>query len=703
MPPLPLSSTPRVSRTPPPPPLPLSLSFFSTKHYFTSHTPWDHAVSLVPALGWARTYRLAYLLPDLLAGMSVAALVVPQGMSYAKLAGLPPVWGLYGAFVPVIVYACLGSSRHLAVGPVAVTSLLLGSGLPNVLPPGTPLNADPNKPDDPAAQALYNQAAIQVAFLVGLMYSAVGLLRLGWVTNFLSHSVIGGFMSGASIIIGLNQVKFLFGYDKRPGAGPGAKPISFPRADNLQDNLANLFDGAWLPQFKWVDLVMGLSWLALLIAMKEAGKLSRRLVWLRALGPLTVTILSTALTAGLHLDKAPHKVKTVGIVPKGLPHQTVTLWLPMEAAGKKAGLAVLVCLIDVLESISIAKSLAIKNRYPLNATQELRALGLANLVGAAFNCYTTTGSFSRSAVMDTVGARTQLAGLVGGTIVMLTLLVLTPLFRLMPNNAQGAIIISAVIGLIQVKEWWFLWRINKFDWLVFNAAMLGTLFLGVEMGLALAAGVSVALALYKSAFPHTAVLGRLPDTPVYRNVKQYEDATTVPGLLLVRIDAPLFFANVAPVADALRKYEARASEAVGGQPVRWVIVDLSPVTDLDATAVHWLGGWARDLASRGVGLALANPSRVLAGLLTKAGLVDTIGKDNIYVRMHDAVAGCLAKGAPGEGGGAGVAGNGGGGEDGGGEGKGDGGAPGAAAVPPAGDGVAVKPSPPPVSSVFHGV
>jgi sulfate transporter 4 len=635
----------------------------------------------------------------LLAGMSVAALVVPQGMSYAKLAGLPPVWGLYGAFVPVMVYACLGSSRHLAVGPVAVTSLLLGSGLPSTLPPGVLPQADPNKPDDPAAQAIYNQAAIQVALLAGLMYTAVGLLRLGWVTNFLSHSVIGGFMSGASVIIGLNQVKFLFGYDRLPSPLPGGKPISFPRADNLQDNLANLFSKDWLAQFKWIDLAMGLAWLAILIFMKEAGKLSRRLVWLRAFGPLSVTILSTALTAGLRLDQMPHKVKTVGIVPKGLPHQTVTLWFPMENAGKKAGLAVLVCLIDVLESISIAKSLAIKNRYELNATQELRGLGIANLVGAAFNCYTTTGSFSRSAIMDTVGARTQLAGLTGGIIVMLTLLVLTPLFRLMPNNAQGAIIISAVIGLIQVKEWYFLWRINKFDWLVFNAAMLGTMFLGVEMGLALAAGVSVALALYKSAFPHTAVLGRLPSTAVYRNVKQYEDATTVPGLLLVRIDAPLFFANVAPVADALRKYEARANAegaAGAGEAVRWVIVDLSPVTDLDATAVHWLREWARDLSSREVGLALANPSRVVADLMTKAGLVDSIGKENIYVRMHDAVAGCLAKGValPGaEGGGGGE------GMDGGNAG---GGSPGngAAGAEPA---LTAKPSPPPVSSVFHGV
>jgi sulfate transporter 4 len=304
--------------------------------------------------------------------------------------------------------------------------------------------------------------------------------------------------------------------------------------------------------------------------------------------------------------------------------------------------------------------------------------------------------------MDTVGAHTQLAGLVGGLIVMLTLLVLTPLFKMMPQNAQGAIILSAVIGLIQVKEWFFLWRINKFDWLVFNAAMLGTMFLGVELGLAVAAGASVFLALWKNAFPHTAVLGRLPATAVYRNVKQYPEATRIPGLVLARVDAPLFFANVAPVAEALRKYEARAeAEAAAGgdtEPVRWVIVDLSPVTDLDATAVHWLRDWHRDLASRGVGLALANPSRVVADLMARAGLVDQIGKANIYVRMHDAVAGCLAA-SPG-GGGSGATGGGGGG---GGPGKGGGGGGGDSTAAVEAEPVKAGVGKPGVPSAFGGV
>ena len=423
------------------------------------------------------------------------------------------------------------------------------------------------------------------------------------------------------------------------------------------NQLRNLFSKEWLAVFKWRDFVMAVSWLALLLVMKEAGKRSRRLVFLKALGPLTVTGLSIAVTAGLHLgctsktkEFNPRCVRVVGKVPKGLPHETATWWFPMSNVGAKVGLALLVCAIDVLESISIAKALAYKNQYELAATQELTGLGLANIVGSAFSCYTTTGSFSRSAIMDNVGAKTQVAGWVGGLIVMLVLLLLTPVFRNMPQNAQGAIIVSALIGLLQLKEWRFLWRVNKFDWLVFNAAMLGVWFAGVEIGLAIAIGLSVALALYKSAFPHTAVLGRLPGTTVYRNVRQYASAKQVDGMLLVRVDAPLFFANVGPVADALRVYEkqyhqaAAASFKDGGalpggprSPLRAIILDLSPVSDMDASAVHFLASYVRQTRARGIDVALANPSCQVAKQLARARLDALVGRDRVYVRVGDAV------------------------------------------------------------------
>lgn len=423
------------------------------------------------------------------------------------------------------------------------------------------------------------------------------------------------------------------------------------------NQLRNLFSKEWLAVFKWRDFVMATSWLLLLLLMKEAGKRSRKLVFLKALGPLTVTGLSIAVTAGLHLgcssktkDFNPKCVRVVGKVPKGLPHQTATWWFPMSNAGAKVGLALLVCAIDVLESISIAKALAYKNRYELAATQELTGLGLANIVGSAFQCYTTTGSFSRSAIMDNVGATSQVAGWVGGLIVMLVLLLLTPIFRNMPQNAQGAIIVSALIGLLQIKEWRFLWRVNKFDFLVFNAAMLGVWFAGVELGLAISIGLSVALTLYKSAFPHTAVLGRLPGTTVYRNVRQYASAKQIDGMLLVRVDAPLFFANVGPVADALRVYEKQYHQAASAEstntdvlpggprsPLRAVVIDLSPVSDMDASAVHFLASYVRQTRQRGVDVALANPSCQVAKQMARAKLDELVGRDRVYVRVGDAV------------------------------------------------------------------
>lgn len=622
-----------------------------------TYSPLDYAATALPCLAWLRRYNIRKdLMYDLLAGASVAALVVPQGMSYARLAGLPQEYGLYGAFVPVMVYAALGSSKHLAVGPVAVTSLIIGSALPAIVArdvPGFAFEADPNRPANPAGQDAYNRAAIQVAFLAGVLYTAVGVFRLGFFINFLSHSVIAGFMTGAATLIGLTQMRHLFGYDHRPNPAwtPASPPnvtqyLPFPRGqadDRVVNQVKNLFSPEWLAMFKWRDFVMGLAWVALLLAMKAVGKRSKRLVWVKAVGPLTVTALSIAVTAGLRLQCDPKNkafnsgcVRVVGRVPTGLPRETVTWWFPMTRFGDKLGLALLVCAIDILESVSIAKALAFKNRYELSSTQELVGLGVANVFGAAFSCYTTTGSFSRSAIMDNVGAASQVAGWVGGVAVMLVLLFLTPIFRSMPQNAQGAIIISALVGLVQVKEWRFLWRVSKRDWAVFTAAVLGVWFGGVEIGLVFAIVLSLILALYRSAFPHTAVLGRLPGTDVYRNVKQYASAKRVPGLLLVRVDAPLFFANVAPVADALRKYEREAT-ADGDGAVKAVVIDLSPVTDVDASAVHFLAAYVRGARARGLDVALANPSCDVAKILARAGLDALVGRDRVFVRVGDAV------------------------------------------------------------------
>ncbi|KAK9819516.1 hypothetical protein WJX74_003191 [Apatococcus lobatus] len=609
---------------------------------------YDWLNYFIPLAGVLRHYQWRTdLVADLASGLSVGAMVIPQGMSYAKLAGLPNVWGLYGAFVPVLVYAGLGSSRQLAVGPVAVTSLLLGSNIKDII--DAPVQDNPNEPHNQYAQDQYNTACTQVALIAGVIYTAVGILNLGWVTQFLSHSVIGGFMTGASLIIGLSQAKFLFGYNSRPDPASTAvlklPSISFPRHDPIHKQLGDLFGSTWLPYFKWREFVMGISWIIILQTMKFLGQRYKRLKLLRALGPLTVTIISIAIMNIWGLMKAPASIRVVGKIPKGLPGSTVGMFSPIHDFPSKIGLAIVVCLIDILESISIARALALRGKYDIRPTQELRGLGVANIVGAMFNCYTTTGSFSRSAVSADTGSRTQVFGIVSAILVMIVLLVLTPVFKYMPQNAQGAIVISAVVNLFNYTEWWFLWKVNKLDWLVFNTAMFCVAFLGVEIGLAIAIGLSIAIVLYKTAFPHTAVLGRLPQTTVYRNVKQYPEAKQIDGLLVMRIDSPIYFANVIPVREAIAKYQRRTIAALvpRGIALRYIIIDMSPVTDIDASAVHWLKDWIVDLKERSMQPVLANPSKQVMRLLNNANLTPLLGEEFIFVRAHDAVQHCTER------------------------------------------------------------
>ena len=303
----------------------------------------------------------------------------------------------------------------------------------------------------------------------------------------------------------------------------------------------------------------------------------------------------------------------------------------------------MVCAIDVLESVSVASALAFKAGYRLNNTQELVALGLANMLGAAFNCYTTTGAFARSAVNADVGATSQVSGMVGGLAVMLVLLFATPLFRNMPSNAQGAIIINAVVGLAQVGTGFRLWRTNKLDWLVYVAAVVGVLAGGVEIGLLVSIALSLSLALAKVAFPHTASLGEVADggggagdgSRVFRDLDACPSASRVPGVIILRVDAPLFFANAARVGAALDAAEAEAVAMTG--PVHGVVLDLGAVSDFDATAARWFDAYVASARRRGVTVALARPSKRVAALLAAAGMDKVVGRENVFGRVGNAV------------------------------------------------------------------
>eukprot|EP01025_Chloroclados_australasicus_P052553 TRINITY_DN612_c0_g2_i2.p2 TRINITY_DN612_c0_g2~~TRINITY_DN612_c0_g2_i2.p2 ORF type:complete len:667 (-),score=99.60 TRINITY_DN612_c0_g2_i2:54-2054(-) len=583
---------------------------------FLRYTKKDWLNIFIPCTKWLATYQWrSFLIADLIAGLTVGVMVIPQSMSYAGIAGLPPNYGLYGAFYPVLAYAVFGSSRQLAVGPVAITSLLLEEGLTPLVPGKEHIHDTANlNAHEQEVMDVYVHKAIQVSLIVAIMYVMVGVVRLGFLANFLSHSVISGFTTGAALIIGLSQLKYILGYN-------------IDRSSQVHVVLQSMFED--ISKFEWQEFLMGISWIFVLLLFKELGKRHKSLRFLRPIGPLTVSIISIILVVVFKLDRKG--IAVVGDIPQGLPPVSVDLWFPIEQLEEMAKIGALIMIVGLMESISIAKALALKNKYYLDSNQELVGLGIANIAGAAFSSYPTTGSFSRSAVANDTGAKSGIAGVVTAILVGIILLFLTPIFENMPMNALAAIVISGVIGLFEIGTMFTLFRINRLDWLVWMTSFLGTIFLGVEVGLGIAIGLALLIVIYESAFPHTAVLGRLPGTTVYRNIKQYPEARPVPSILSVRVDAPLYFANVQSIKDKLKKYEDRAEQLLQatGKKVKFVVWDMSPVSHIDATGVHTIEEIVHEYKERKVQLILCNPSRRVMTTMENAKLTNQIGRAHV--------------------------------------------------------------------------
>lgn len=586
----------------------------------------------LPCVNWMRTYRPEFLVNDLIAGFSVAFLLVPQSMSYANLAGLPAVYGLYGSWLPLWFYATFGTCKQLGVGPVAVTSLLIGDKLPDVIEGSRQIsNHNTPKPEEAIIQQEYNTAAIQLSFLVACLYTAIGVFRLGFLTNFLSKSVIGGFTSGASIIIGLSQYKYILGYGTRP------------KHDRIQEYLSIYFEEA--TNFKWQEFIMGMSLLAFLIFMKKLGEHGKKkypiLMFARPLGPITAVIIALCCVLIGNVDQKG--IRIVGSIPQGLPPCTIGLWSPMPNFSELIPVAVVVMIVDLMESTSIARAVAAKNRYEIVANTEIIGLGIANFAGSAFSAYTTTGSFSRTAINHETGAKSPLAGFITGTLVMFVLLFLTPVFKYMPYNVMGAMIVSAVSGLFEYEQAIYLFRTNKLDFFVWCASFFVTIFVSVEIGLGTAIGLALLFVVYESAFPHMCTMGRIPGTSVFRNIKQYPECQLIPGMLVVRVDAPIYFANYQWVKEKLALWEKKAEVAAresGVKKLQFVILDLTPVTHIDAAGQLFLMEQYDAYKSRGVQLVLCNPSKKVAETIMMIGLLELIGRDWIFVRAHDAVQYC---------------------------------------------------------------
>ncbi len=556
----------------------------------------------LPILSWAPGYQRSDLRSDLGAGLTVGAMLVPQAMAYALLAGLPPEVGLYAATVPVIIYAFFGTSRQLAVGPVAIVSLLTASALAPLVEEGT---------------AGYIGAAALLALMVGIIHIVLGVGRLGFLVNFLSHSVLVGFTAAAALIIGFSQVKHLLG-------------ISLERKDHFYETVIAV--GENLADAHAVTVIIGLGSLAVLFTLK-------RLVP-QIPAALVVVVGSILAVELLRLER--EGVSVVGDIPDSLP----AFGLPDfdgSMISNLATTALVITLVGFMESIAVAKVYARRHRYDIDANRELIGLGAANVAAGLFGGYPVTGGFSRTAVNDTAGARTPMASLITAAIVLMTIAFFTPLLSSLPNAALGAIIIMAVIGLIDVKEMRHIIAVKKSDLIGLGVAFGATLVLGIELGIGVAVVASMLVVFARMSSPHVATLGHVKGTTSYRNVERFPEVQMVEGMTIVRIDAALSFANAASTKRILLAY----ADAIESTP-RTLLLDASGINDLDATGAEMLSEVMPDLEDRGVALHLTDIKGPVRDVLHRAGIWEQL-EGRIHASTHDAVKAIIElRSAPGD-------------------------------------------------------
>lgn len=554
---------------------------------------------MMPILKWLPRYNRADLRGDVTAGLTTAVMLIPQGMAYAMLAGLDPVVGLYASTVPLVVYALFGTSRQLAVGPVAMDSLLVASSVGAIAATGSDR---------------YLELAILLMLMTGLIQVFMGFARLGFLTNFLSQPVISGFTSAAALIIGLSQLKTLLG-------------VELARTQQVHVILEEAIRRA--DEIHVTTLTIGLLSVGLLMGLKKW-----RPMFPRALAVVVVGALAVWFGG---LEQAG--VSVVGAVPSGLPSPRVPT-ITLADVQTMLPAAVTIALVAFMEAISVGRAYATRNRYTLDANQELIGIGMANTAGAFFGAYPVTGGFSRTAVNGQAGARTPLAGMITAAAVAFSLVFLTPLFYFMPKAALAAIIMTAVFGLIDLKSVSWLWKIKRGDLALLTLTFVATLGIGIQQGILVGVGASLVWFIMRTTRPHTAVLGRIDGTRDYRNLKHFPDAITEDGVLVVRIDAQFYFGNVSFLKETLDRLERETSPAV-----HTIIIEASSVNQLDASADAALHEIVDDYQRRGVRLLMSHVKGPVRQVMRLSGFHKKLGCDHFFLNVHDAVT-CALKAGP---------------------------------------------------------
>lgn len=540
---------------------------------------------------WSAGYSRRVLAGDMVAGLTVGVMLVPQSMAYAMLAGMPPIYGLYASLVPLVVYALFASSRHVTPGTTAIDSLIMVFMLGTIAEPFT---------------SDYIQLAFMFAFMVGVVHLLMAVGRLGFLVNLLSRPVIMGFISAAATIIGCNQFANLMGID-------------LPRREQFY---MLLFDaGVNVLNTHWPSLVVGVVGIVALVGFRK---------WKR-LFPAALAVVIFSILASWGLDLQGKGVQTIGDIPTGLPGFRLFTF-QWGVVGELLVTAVTLALIQFTNVVSLGKTFANKHSYPYDPNKELVALGACNIAGSFFQSFTVSGSFSRTAVNEQAGAQTPMANFFAAGLIALTLLFLTPVLYFLPIPILAAIIMVAAFGMINIKEMRSLFRMKKIDGYLALMTFGTTLAFGLEAGILTGITASVVAIMYRISRPNVAVLGNLPGTRSYRDTKLRNDAEEIEGILILRVAASFSYAN----ADFLRELILTKSDPTTSN-IRAVVIDASSVNDLDTTAVEALFNVVEILERRNVDLYFTGVHGSVDTVLKKSGLEKRLGKDRFWLSPHRAV------------------------------------------------------------------
>jgi len=551
-------------------------------------------MQIFPILQTLRTYKRKDLSKDIIAGFTVGIVLIPQGMAYAMIAGLPPVYGLYASLMPLLAYVLFGTSRSLAIGPVAMDSLLVAVGLGTLAIVGL---------------ENYIAMAILLAFMVGAIQFVLGIFRMGYLVTFLAKPVISGFTSAAAVIIIFSQLKHLLGVDMEG-------------SNQFHRIFMNAIET--IPETNIYDFIIGLAGIFLLIGFKKWNRHIPAILIIVVLGILVVYFFKMESLG----------IEIVGTIPKGLPGFVLPEF-DIDTMLQLWPIALTLALIGYLEAISIGKGIEEKNEEDqINANQELVAIGSANMLGSFFQSYPVTASFSRSAINDESGSKTTLSGIFTVLLVIVTLVFLTPRFYYLPKAILASIIMVSVYGLIDLKYAKRLWIYRKDEFIVLILTFLITLFIGITQGILTGVLFSLLLMVYRTSKPHFAVLSKIKNSDYYKNIARFEDEIIMrDDLLIVRFDSQLYFGNSDYFKNQLYKYMD-----LKGDNLKGVILNAEAINYIDSTATRMLIKVIKKIRNDGIQFYIAGAIGPTRDIIFRSGISKVLPRKFLFVKIKEAVA-----------------------------------------------------------------